>query len=173
MTIWTERLELLPVTLAVVEAVLSDDKARVEALVGAVLPDAWPGRALVERAFSAQIERIRNDPSARLWGDRILVTRDGRRIVGSVVFHGYPSESGVAELAYGIEEGSQGRGYATEGVRAAVGWALEQTSVQAVHATTTPWHQGSIRVLEKVGMVRIGVREHDVLGDLLLFERRK
>ena len=43
-----------------------------------------------------------------------------RRVVGSVVFHGRPDEDGIAEVGYGVERASQGRGYATEGTRAAV-----------------------------------------------------
>jgi RimJ/RimL family protein N-acetyltransferase len=44
--------------------------------------------------------------------------------------------------------------------------------VRAVAATTFPVHLPSIRVLEKIGMRRIGVREHELFGELLVFERR-
>ena len=39
-------------------------------------------------------------------------------------------------------------------------------------ATTPPWHAASIRVLEKSGLVRVGVEEHEALGEVLRFERR-
>jgi RimJ/RimL family protein N-acetyltransferase len=170
----TPRLELLPVTLAMVEAVLREDRPALEALVGAPLPAAWPGRALVERAFSASLEAIQADPEVRLWGDRLLVMRppEPRRIVGSVVFHGRPGPDGVCEIAYGVEEGSQRKGLATEAVTALVRWALAQPEVRVVQATTLPWHAASIRVLEKAEMTRAGTREHDLLGELFVFERR-
>ena len=56
-----------------VEAVFANDCVRAEALAGARLPDAWPGKALVERAFSADLELIREDPDGRLWGDRLMI----------------------------------------------------------------------------------------------------
>lgn len=172
-TLRTARLELVPITLPIVEAVMSGRRVEAEALVRASLPAAWPGRALVERAFTASLERIAADPATRLWGDRVMVLEQDRerRVVGSVVFHGAPDAEGAVEVAYGVEEGSQGRGYATEGTLACVEWALAQPAVRVVRATTPTWHMASRRVLEKIGMRRVGVREHEMMGELLEFER--
>jgi RimJ/RimL family protein N-acetyltransferase len=166
------------------------ERADAERLVDARMPERWPNRELVERAFPLSLEAIRANPEARLWGDRVMISEDEigeapgvdhaaarprtrRRVVGSVVFHGAPGPDGVVEIAYGVEEGSQGRGYATEAVQACVTWALESRGVAAVQATTLPWHAASLRVIAKVGMVKAGVREHEVLGELLVFERRR
>jgi RimJ/RimL family protein N-acetyltransferase len=163
-------------TIAMVEAVMSGRREDAEALVHARMPERWPNRDLVERAFTASLEAIRADPEVRLWGDRVMVVPGTRgesdRVVGSVVFHGRPGEEGVAEIAYGVEEASQGRGYATEAVSASVDWAFMQPGVRAVQAATFAWHVPSLRVIEKVGMMRIGTREHEVLGEMLVFERR-
>lgn len=169
----TERLRLVPVTLAMVEAVLADDIARAREEIGAVLPNPWPGRALIERAFCASVEAIRRDPEARLWGDRIALSRDAEpRLIGSVIFHGRPDREGVVEVGYGVEAGSQGKGYASEALRAQVEWALTREGVRCVRATTPPWHQASIKVLERAGMQHCGLMEHEALGEVLLFERR-
>ena len=167
---------LVPITLPMVEAVFANDRARAEALASARLPDAWPGKALVERAFSADLELIRADPERRLWGDRLMISHLNEReprIVGSVIFHGRPGEDRVAEVGYGVELDSQGRGFATEATRACVEWALAQPNVRAVQATTMPWHRSSLRVIEKIGMRRVGTREHDMFGELLVFEKRR
>jgi RimJ/RimL family protein N-acetyltransferase len=103
----------------------------------------------------------------------MIVPGPTRRVVGSVVFRGPPSSDGVVEVAYGVEEGSQGRGYATEGVGAAIAWALAEPRVRAVMATTPPWHRSSLRVLQKVGMEQVGTSEHETLGELLVLERRR
>ena len=89
----TERLVLLPITRDLVEAVLVGDRALAEKLVGARFPDLWPGRALVERAFSCPIEKLRLDPDAWLWGARVLVNKDNV-VVGSVVLNGRPDHGG-------------------------------------------------------------------------------
>jgi RimJ/RimL family protein N-acetyltransferase len=170
----TARLELAPVTLEIVERVLARDRAATEAAIGAALPDAWPNDELIARAFHPSLEAIRADPACRLWGDTLVLSRpelDGRprRVIGSVIFHGRPDDDGVAEVGYGVEEGSQGRGFATEATRACVAWALAQPGVRAVTATTFAWHRASLRVIAKLGMLPAGTREHETLGDLAVF----
>jgi ribosomal-protein-alanine N-acetyltransferase len=162
-------------TLAIVEAVLLSRREEAERHIGAPLPAAWPGRALVERAFSASLEDIRAEPHRRLWGNRVMITRRApRRVIGSVVFHGAPGEDGAVEVAYGVEQESQQQGYATEGTHASVQWALEHPGVRVVRATTPSWHTSSRRVLEKCGFSLVGRRESEaMLGELHEFERRR
>ncbi len=172
MILVTPRLELVPFTLPMVEAVMLGRREDAERIANARLPPAWPNRALIERAFTASLENIRADPARRLWGDRMMLSRDGeRRVLGSVVFHGAPGDDGVVEIAYGVEEGSQGMGYATEATRASVEWALAQPDVRVVKATTFAWHVASLRVIEKLGMQAAGTRDHDMLGEMLVFAR--
>src|SRR5580704_7520209 len=160
----TERLELVPMSLPMVEAVFRGAREEAEAIAGARLPDAWPGPALIERAFTASLDDIRRDPERRLWGDRLMILREqgASLIIGSVVFHGRPEGDGVAEVAYGVEQGRQSQGYATEATRAAVAWALSEPGVAAVRATTATWHRASLRVIEKLGMRLCETREHDM-----------
>lgn len=167
----TERLRLVPITLPAIEAVLDHDKARAEAIVGARFPAAWPNDQLLDVGFPYSRTAIRAAPDIRLWGDSLVLLRDEPRVVGSVVFHGHPSD-GIAEVGYGIEESSRGNGLATEATRACVEWALAQPGIAAVHATTFPWHVASLGVIRHLGMRQIGTREHDTLGELLVFERR-
>jgi RimJ/RimL family protein N-acetyltransferase len=168
----TQRLTLHPITRELVEVVLAGDRDAAERLVQAKFPDLWPGKALVERAFSCPIEKLRRDPEAWLWGARVLVSNDDNVVVGSVVLNGRP-EHGVVEVAYGVDEAWQGRGYATEGTKAVVGWALDQPEVARVQACTFPWHRASQKVLEKVGMHRAGVRDTDMFGELLVYARSR
>ncbi|WP_437964965.1 GNAT family N-acetyltransferase [Sorangium sp. So ce260] len=172
-TLTTERLDLTPVSLPLLEAVIRGDRLEAEAISGARFPDAWPGRALVERAFSSPLDRLREDPEAFLWGTRLMVTRgqEERVVVGSVVLNGRPDATGTVEIGYGVEGRSQGQGYATEGSRAVLHWTLQQASVRRVIATTPAWHRASLRVIEKLGMRRAGTLDHDLLGELLVFER--
>jgi RimJ/RimL family protein N-acetyltransferase len=167
----TRRLRLVPITLPAIEAVLDHDKPRAEALVGATFPAQWPNDDLVALGFPYSREALRADPDTRLWGDSLVLLRDEPRVIGSVVFHGLPA-SGIAEVAYSIEETSRCCGYAAEAVGACVAWALDQPGITAVQATTFPWHVASLGVIRRVGMVPIGTRDHDTLGDLLVFERR-
>lgn len=182
----TERLRLVPVTLAMIEGVMKRDRAAAEAALEAELqargwgsdacarfPDAWPNEELVARAFPFALDAIRADPETRLWGDSLILPLEGPpRVVGSVVFKGRPPD-GIAEVGYGVEEGSRGMGLATEATRACIEWALQEPGIEAVHAVTFPWHHASLGVIRKLGMSQYGTREHDVFGELLVFERRR
>ena len=121
--------------------------------------------------IGASLEAIRKDPVVRLWGDRLIVTREeARKVVGSVIFDGKPSADGTCSIAYGVEEMSQGKGYATEALRASISWALEQPECRRIRASTSKWHKGSMRVLEKVGMTCVGEREDPDAGMMLVYE---
>jgi len=169
--LYTARLELRPITLPVVTAVLEGrGRAHIEALVGAEMPWAWPSRALVEQVFHGSLEAVRRDPEGRLWGDRFVITQEAPpRVVGSVVFHGRPDADGVCEIAYGIEDSSQRKGFGTEAASACIAWALAQPECRVVEATTMAWHKGAVRLLEKVGMKRAGTRVREGIGEMLLY----
>ena len=182
----TQRLRIVPMTLEMIEGVMNRDRAAAEAALDAELrragihadacarfPDQWPNEELVARAFPFSLDAIRADPDTRLWGDSLVIPLDGPpRVVGSVVFKGRPPD-GIAEVGYGIEDGSRSLGLATEATRACVEWALEQPGITAVHATTFPWHVASLKVIQRVGMIQCDTRDHDVFGELLVFERRR
>ncbi len=168
----TPRLELRPVTLAMVVAFLDGRRrSEIEALVGAEMPWTWPSRAFVEQVFEASLDDVRADPEKRLWGDRLMITREGPpRVVGSVIFHGRPGADGVCELGFGVEDASQGRGYATEAVGACLDWALAQPECRVVRAKTSGWHKGSVHVLEKVGM-RLVQQQRDAESATCIYEK--
>src|SRR6185295_10850829 len=166
----TARLRLVPLTLEALEAVLDRDQERAEALVGAQLPCAWPTDQLLDVGFPFSRDAVRAAPELRLWGASLVLLRDEARVVGSVVFHGHPSD-GVAEIGYSIEQGMRGNGLATEATRACLSWALTQSDITAVQATTFPWHTASLGVIRNLGMQQVATREHDTLGQLLVFER--
>jgi RimJ/RimL family protein N-acetyltransferase len=171
----TARLELRPVTLPLAVAVLEGRRRQdLEAMIGAELPWTWPSRQLVEQVFRASVDAIRADPDARLWGDRFIVPREGPpRVIGSVIFHGRPAADGVTEVAYGVEETSQGKGYATEALKACLAWAFEQPECRIVRAETSAWHKGSIHVLEKVGMRVAGEHDEPHSGKMLIYELKR
>jgi RimJ/RimL family protein N-acetyltransferase len=172
----TARLELVPITMGMVEAVLLGKREEAEAMAGASMPERWPNRELIERAFAVSLDGIRANPAARLWGARVMIlggNGPARRVVGSIVFRGEPNRDGVSEIAYGVEESNQGQGYATEAVGASVAWALAQPRVEAVQATTFAWHRASVRVLQKVGMTVVGKCEHETMGEMIVYEARR
>jgi RimJ/RimL family protein N-acetyltransferase len=66
-------------------------------------------------------------------------------------FNGEPNEHGEAEVGYMIEEGYQGKGFATEALKLMSGWALGQAPVKSVIVHTYENNLPSVRILEKCG----------------------
>ena len=71
-------------------------------------------------------------------------------------FKGPPDAEGVVEIAYGIVEGYQGRGYATEIARALMSYAAGSGRANTIRAHTLPETNASTRVLEKCGFQCMG-----------------
>lgn len=80
-----------------------------------------------------------------------LITADDV-VVGGCGFKSAPDELGQVEIGYGLAASHQGRGIATDAVRALVDIAMRAGT--AVIAETEDWNVASIRVLAKLGFTR-------------------
>lgn len=76
--------------------------------------------------------------------------------IGLQISHLYPQE---ADLGYAIMPQAQGKGIASEAVRAVCQYAFEHAGVTAINAYALADNKGSIRILEKTGFVRTQVLE--------------
>ncbi|MCX4766708.1 GNAT family N-acetyltransferase [Streptomyces sp. NBC_01275] len=87
------------------------------------------------------------------WGMYVLVRAEDGLVVGGMGFHG-PPEGGSVEIGFDLHPDARGRGYATEALAALAHWALHDTGVDTVIATTTHANTSSQRVMERVGFAR-------------------
>jgi ribosomal-protein-alanine N-acetyltransferase len=62
------------------------------------------------------------------------------------------------ELGYTLSRAAWGRGYATEAARAVLRWAFAGLGLERVVAVADPSNSASLRVLDKLGMRRLGTR---------------
>lgn len=69
--------------------------------------------------------------------------------------------SPAVEIAWRLDYAYWGKGYATEGAKAALSYGFENVGLQEIVAFTVPANTRSIRVMEKIGMSR------DVEGDFV------
>lgn len=76
--------------------------------------------------------------------------------VGGCGYKGPPDAAGMVEIAYGIDDECQGRGFATEAARALTEFAFANRLVRVVRAHTKPDNRASERVLEKCGFQQVG-----------------
>lgn len=64
-----------------------------------------------------------------------------------------------ADIGYTVVPAAQGKGIASEALRAVCEYAFNQTGVKAINAYVLADNSGSVRVLEKAGFVRTQVLE--------------
>ena len=63
----------------------------------------------------------------------------------------------IAELGYSIARAHWGKGLVPEAAKAVIHWGFEEHGLAKIYATADPRNVRSLRVMEKVGMVREGV----------------
>ncbi|MFC7924427.1 GNAT family N-acetyltransferase [Streptomyces cinereoruber] len=100
----------------------------------------------------------------------VLVDADGRP-VGTVGL--WPGAEEVA-LGYWVVASARGRGAAATGLAAVADWALRELGLPRLVLHIEPWNTASVRVAERVGFRRQGMREGwlrvgDERRDVLVF----
>ena len=91
-----------------------------------------------------------------------LVLRESGLVVGRVglnPFDGYRTGETVPEIEWTIGSAHWGRGYATEIGRAMLRYGFEECDFREIVGFAEPEHVASCRVMEKVGMRSLGLRE--------------
>lgn len=120
--------------------------------------------AMVEAMAPADRAQLSRDWLARIHGPApdhwtlgyLLVHAVDGGAVGQCGFKGPPDESGMVEIAYGVEPEFRGRGYATEAARLLVEIAFGCDRVRVVRAHTFEPGNASARVLTKCGFRSLG-----------------
>jgi RimJ/RimL family protein N-acetyltransferase len=109
-------------------------------------------RESAQSSLAGLVERIAVMPEGLGWS--WLVAGDGT-VVGDVCLQPAPEPFGGIEIGWHVARPHWGKGYATEGAAPLIphGWAL---GLEEVIATIIPVNVPSIRVAEKLGMVRRG-----------------
>lgn len=133
-------------------------------LIGMSVSAGWPPPELAD-ALSIYARELSADATHLGWGVWLVLPRAQPTLAGSVGFKGKPDADACVEIGYGIEPGFRGRGYATEATAALVGWGWRQ-GVRRIVAECRDDNPASIRVLEKVGMRKIGERGRMLWWDL-------
>jgi [ribosomal protein S5]-alanine N-acetyltransferase len=83
--------------------------------------------------------------------------------VGIIASEGIYSRTG--QLGYWVGEAHWGRGIATAAARALVAQVLSEPDIVRLEAPVFAWNQASMRVLEKAGFIKEGIRRKSVFKD--------
>ncbi len=133
----------------VIEPMTLEELAKLVVIYGTKVPE-------LSQAYQEMLEGCQQRAQDYIWYTswKMCLKENGQQI-GDAGFKG-PAQNGRVEIGYGINELYQGKGYATEGVKAICDWALQQNDIQAIEAETEPNNKASQNVLKKLGFIATG-----------------
>lgn len=112
------------------------------------------GSSLLRAELTAAAHALRR-PLGK-FGTYQVIRRADACVIGDVGFMGPPDATGAVSVGCAITPDERGQGYATEALSAVLAWAREQSGLTCVLADTTRSNVASQRLLERVGLHRIG-----------------
>jgi RimJ/RimL family protein N-acetyltransferase len=116
-------------------------------------------RALIEEMVS----RMPGDPG---WVQFSVEERESGQLVGDVGMSPSDGEPNVVKIGYTMAPAFQGKGYATEAVRALVDYAFDTLGAEMIRAFASAENIPSRRVAENVGLRLMETFEHEYEGEM-------
>jgi [ribosomal protein S5]-alanine N-acetyltransferase len=157
----TERLVLIPATVALLEAELESPE-KLSQFLDACVPAGWPPGEYDKPAIEFFRECLVVRPDAAGWYSWYVVLQPSQGGVATVIgaggYFGPPSD-GVVEIGYSVLSDFQRCGYATELVRGLTARAFSFPTVARIIAHTRVGNNASIKVLERCGFIYDGSGE--------------
>ncbi len=170
-SILTPRLELVSMSVAFMRALVAYDLEAAGREVGADVPATLTED--LQDFLRYRLAQVEVDPSIVPWLGRAMVLTDeggGRRVIGSIGFHGPPDSRGRVEIGYRVEPAYRRQGYARESVRAMFDWAASAHGIRRFVASISPANAPSLRLAAGFGFVQTGSHMDDIDGLELEFE---
>ena len=166
MIVSTDRLDLHPLPLPVIEALLDGDLPRARGMVPFPLPaEFFAGDAYV---LGLRRDQLRADPTELPWLYRVAVLRATGEVVARIGFHAPPDVDGTVEIGYAVQPAHRRQGMALEMTRAMLDWARARGAVRCL-GSTGPDNAASQAVLARLGFVRTGEQLDEIDGLELVF----
>jgi len=152
----TERLVLRPP--------MDDDRPAVAAINGDPEVGAWLASVLTREESDAMIDRVLAHIDEHGFGFWVAERKADRSVIGLIglIAMGEDLPPGPAiEAAWRLSPAAWGQGYATEGARVVVDWALDDLHAPEVVAITARSNLRSQAVMRRIGMVAEPSRDFD------------
>ena len=156
----TSRLSLTAITPEMVLSEKSGD-GRLGELLQCAIPANWPPEHWEPHVFDFLLTQLAEHPEQLGWPRYVSFVPPGERrtLIGTLGAFTKAARPSVCEIGYSILAPYEGRGFATEGARALIDYLRGDERLDSVIAHTFPSIPGSIRVMEKCGMVFDGEGE--------------
>jgi RimJ/RimL family protein N-acetyltransferase len=152
------KLRLVTITPAMLRAEQQADQEYCELrrLLGARLTQEWPPEHWEPHVLEFILKQYEEHPDTLGWHRYVLLgERDDWTLVGAV--GGFPKPGGEVEIGYSTLPEFQRRGLGTAAAKKLVEWLLRRKGVKSVSAQTFLRLAESVKVMERCGMVEVGV----------------
>ncbi|HEY3783031.1 MAG TPA: GNAT family N-acetyltransferase [Fimbriimonadaceae bacterium] len=114
------------------------------------------------------IERYKDSP----YGNWAMRLRDTGELVAVILLKALPDSENI-EIGWHLPRSQWGRGYATEGARAALAYGFNQLGLKEILAVLFAENTRSANVTKRIGMSYVGQTDEYYGFDLSLFSIRK
>ncbi|MDR4945454.1 GNAT family N-acetyltransferase [Neobacillus cucumis] len=101
-----------------------------------------------------QSKFVPNQPGT--WFQFAIALAETNQLIGDCALHTLLNEPRIVEIGYTLSVEHQGNGYASEAVRALLGYLFKNLNKHKVMAFTDVRNEKSIQLLERIGMRREG-----------------
>lgn len=166
----SERLELVPMSLELMEALLAGDLRSAQQMVSYRIPADWP--VVMASVLRFRIPLAREHPDATpLLLVAMVLRADPEVVVGRLGFHGPVDDDGMLEIGYEVFPAHRRQGYAREAVVAMFSWAQRDPAVLRFRASISPGNAPSRSLVTGLGFVEVGSQWDEEDGEETLFER--
>lgn len=117
----------------------------------------WPPSASLEETRDEICAIVEGYQGSTQW-TWVIERKDDQSVIGRCDLLRYRREHQSVEISYALARHAWGQGYATEAMRALAGFAFDELGLHRLEAIVLAFNAASIRVLEKIGMQREGVK---------------
>ncbi len=175
-TLASERLDLVSMDVALLEAMLDGDLEEVERLGGFLVPSDL---SLSRSALQRRLHQLRECPDLFPWLVRGIVVRESRLLCGRIGFHSAPGPEDLravapdgVELGYEVAPSFRRRGYAREAAIRLMRWAYDEHDQRCFVLSIAPHNMPSIAMAISMGFQEVGSKVDEEDGTELYFLRR-
>lgn len=165
----SDRLDLVPMTLELMQALQRGDRQSAQEMVAYRIPADWPQG--IESVLRFRVASAQAHPEALPLLLRAMVLRaDPEVVVGRIGFHGPADDTGMLEIGYEVFPEYRRRGYAREAVLAMFDWAQRDPAVLRFRATVSPENLPSRQLVAELGFIEVGTQWDEEDGEETIFE---
>ncbi len=149
----TERLILIPYTIAICNAILDADFSWLNKL-NLKKGLSWPDADVMETLprIINNLTVVGHPTGFEAW---MIIKADTHEIIGDAGFKGFNQEQESADLGYGIIKEERLKGYATEAASALIHWAFSHPQVKEITASCLASNADSVKLLKKLNFTSV------------------